>query len=65
MNCGHNAPLVVRSDGRVESLESGGPLLGVIEDARFEAGEVHLAPGAVGFEDDVTLVIVGGEPGTV
>lgn len=45
VNCGHNPPLLARADGTVERLETGGPLLGVIEDARFTAGRVVLEPG--------------------
>ena len=33
-NCGHNAPLIVRSDGSVEQLPSSGPFLGVFEGRR-------------------------------
>jgi serine phosphatase RsbU (regulator of sigma subunit) len=47
VNCGHAPPLLVRANGMVESLEAGGPLLGVMEDARFEVGRVELAPGDV------------------
>jgi serine phosphatase RsbU (regulator of sigma subunit) len=45
VNCGHDPPLLVRRDGTVERLEAGGPLLGVVEDARFVAGTASLAPG--------------------
>jgi serine phosphatase RsbU (regulator of sigma subunit) len=45
VNCGHTPPLLVRTGGVVETLESGGPLLGVMEDARYEAGKVSLRPG--------------------
>jgi serine phosphatase RsbU (regulator of sigma subunit) len=47
VNCGHTPPLLVRAGGAVERLESGGPLLGVLEDARFEPGRVRLDPGDV------------------
>ncbi len=42
---GHPAPVLVRSDGSFESLEAEGCLLGVFEDAVFEARQVTLAPG--------------------
>ena len=42
---GHPAPRVVRADGRVEALDAGGPLLGVVPDARFACAEATLAPG--------------------
>jgi len=44
-NAGHNAPVLVRGDGRVELLEDGGLLLGVFPEATYERGEVRLEPG--------------------
>ena len=44
-NCGHNPPLVVRAGGRVDSLGSGGPFLGVFEKAQHESDETVLEPG--------------------
>lgn len=43
-NAGHFPPLVLRADGRIDSLETGGPLLGAIEDAVFTSGELSLEP---------------------
>jgi serine phosphatase RsbU (regulator of sigma subunit) len=45
VNAGHDPPLLVRADGDIETLESGGLLLGVLREARFEEGCVRLAPG--------------------
>jgi sigma-B regulation protein RsbU (phosphoserine phosphatase) len=45
VNAGHVPPFLVRGDGRVERLEAGGPVLGLLEGAAFEAGEVSLDPG--------------------
>ena len=42
---GHPPPRLVRADGRVEALASGGPLLGVLPGARFRQGEALLWPG--------------------
>ncbi|MDP7289288.1 MAG: PP2C family protein-serine/threonine phosphatase [Phycisphaerae bacterium] len=42
---GHPAPVLVRSDGSLESLESEGCLLGVFDDAQFEARQISLEPG--------------------
>jgi len=55
-NAGHNPPLVVRADGRIEELETGGLLLGVFPFAEYEEGVVELAPGdvCVLFTDGVT-----------
>jgi sigma-B regulation protein RsbU (phosphoserine phosphatase) len=44
-NAGHNAPLLVRENGNVESLEIGGLLLGVFPEAVYERGRVQLEPG--------------------
>lgn len=55
-NAGHNPPLVVRSDGRIEELETGGLLLGVFPLAEYDEGTVDLEPGdvCVLFTDGVT-----------
>jgi serine phosphatase RsbU (regulator of sigma subunit) len=45
INAGHNPPLVGRSDGAIEQLSSGGFPLGIIPNAEFELGAMHLAPG--------------------
>jgi serine phosphatase RsbU (regulator of sigma subunit) len=45
VNCGHNPPLHDRAGGTPAWLESGGPLLGLLDDTRFETGEIILAPG--------------------
>jgi PAS domain S-box-containing protein len=42
---GHPPPLVARADGRVESLEAFGSILGVVADARLPDRDVLLAPG--------------------
>lgn len=55
-NAGHNPPLVVRADGRIEELATGGLLLGVFPFAEYEEGAVDLGPGdlCVLFTDGVT-----------
>jgi serine phosphatase RsbU (regulator of sigma subunit) len=55
-NAGHNSPLVVRHDGRVEALEDGGLLLGVFPEATYERGLVTLEPGdlIVFYTDGIT-----------
>jgi serine phosphatase RsbU (regulator of sigma subunit) len=55
-NAGHNPPLVVRADGRIEELEAGGLLLGVFPFAEYDEGTVDLEPGdlCVLFTDGVT-----------
>jgi serine phosphatase RsbU (regulator of sigma subunit) len=44
-NAGHFPPILLRADGRAELLETGGPLLGAIENAEFHTGRVTLHPG--------------------
>jgi serine phosphatase RsbU (regulator of sigma subunit) len=44
-NAGHCPPILLRLDGQTESLETGGPLLGAIEDAEFDSGKLILEPG--------------------
>jgi sigma-B regulation protein RsbU (phosphoserine phosphatase) len=44
-NAGHFPPVLLRANGQIELLESGGPLLGAIESAAFNSGELFLAPG--------------------
>ena len=53
---GHLPPRLVRASGAVESLEQGGPLLGVVPGAAFQTGEVELAMGdlLVLYTDGVT-----------
>ena len=44
-NAGHNPPLLVRADGRLEKLSSGGTVLGVFPDAAYDEAELPLLPG--------------------
>jgi sigma-B regulation protein RsbU (phosphoserine phosphatase) len=46
-NCGHNPPILLRGDGGREALPSGGPALGMWNEARFSPGSVTLRPGDV------------------
>ncbi len=54
-NAGHFPPILLRADGRTESLETGGPLLGAIEGAEFNSGKLVLEPGdtLVAYSDGV------------
>ncbi len=47
INCGHNPPLIGRSDGSVEQLASGGLPLGIIPTAEYESGSTVLGAGEV------------------
>jgi sigma-B regulation protein RsbU (phosphoserine phosphatase) len=44
-NAGHNYPMVVRRTGEQILLERGGLVLGIMESASYEEGEVELKPG--------------------
>ena len=44
-NCGHNPPVLLRSDGGIEMLDRGGAALGVLAEAEYETAVVTLAPG--------------------
>jgi sigma-B regulation protein RsbU (phosphoserine phosphatase) len=54
-NAGHNPPLVIGKDG-VRRLETGGPIVGLFEGAKFEEETVCLAPGdwLIVFSDGVS-----------
>jgi sigma-B regulation protein RsbU (phosphoserine phosphatase) len=45
VNAGHNPPQLLRAAGGVESLETGGLILGSFRGARYEMGLVDLRPG--------------------
>ena len=55
-NAGHNPPLLVRRDGTMESLPSGGLILGILPMATYTEGRCRLDPGdtVVLFSDGVT-----------
>jgi sigma-B regulation protein RsbU (phosphoserine phosphatase) len=45
VNAGHVPPAVIRADGRIEWLEAGGMIVGLLPDVQFESGAVALSPG--------------------
>jgi sigma-B regulation protein RsbU (phosphoserine phosphatase) len=47
VNAGHNPPLVVRRDGSIEWLETGGAPVGMFSDWPYEQDAVQLNPGDV------------------
>ncbi|MGH2570011.1 MAG: SpoIIE family protein phosphatase, partial [bacterium] len=59
VNAGHPAGIVVRRDGSLSRLETGGILLGVETDATYTAGRETFAPGdlLLLFSDGVTDVL--------
>jgi sigma-B regulation protein RsbU (phosphoserine phosphatase) len=44
-NAGHPHPMLIRADGRVERLDCGGLLLGVLEESPYQDEVVQLRPG--------------------
>jgi sigma-B regulation protein RsbU (phosphoserine phosphatase) len=44
-NAGHYAPVLLRNDGSVDRLATGGPVLGVFNDAVYEQRQVTVASG--------------------
>jgi len=44
-NAGHNPPLLIRRDGTVQRLMSGGMVLGVASDAQYDQRDVEIGPG--------------------
>ena len=56
VNAGHNPPRIARANGEIETLDAGGPILGVLPGIRFEQGTCRLTAGdlLVAFTDGVT-----------
>ena len=56
VNAGHNPPMLLRSEGALEPLHTGGLILGFEPTIRFSQKELTLAPGdiLVLFTDGVT-----------
>lgn len=54
-NAGHPPSLVLRRDGTVDALGEGGPLLGALLEASFDAGQVALQSGdsLIGYSDGI------------
>jgi phosphoserine phosphatase RsbU/P len=46
-NAGHNPPVIVRANGAVESLDGGGPPLGILSIANYAEYRAKLEPGDV------------------
>jgi len=63
VNAGHNPPLLLHADGRAVKLQTGGPLLGVLEDAAYFEANADLEPGAILVMYTDGIVEAGGEEG--
>lgn len=55
-NAGHNPPVVLRRDGRLEMLETGGVIVGILEEFSYAEDTVHLEGGdlLLAYTDGVT-----------
>ena len=53
-NAGHNPPILVRADGRVERLTEGGTIVGTFDFVEFEEGHVALG------DDDLLVIFSDG-----
>jgi serine phosphatase RsbU (regulator of sigma subunit) len=47
INAGHNSPLIVRADGQVKQLDSGGLPLGLLPMASYDEEQLQLGPGDI------------------
>lgn len=56
VNAGHNAPMLLRQDGQLERLETGGPVIGMMDFAFFTEGTIDVRAGDVllGFTDGIS-----------
>jgi len=56
VNAGHNPPVLLRADGSIARLATGGMVLGAFDDAAYEQGTVEIASGdrLVLFTDGIT-----------
>jgi len=45
VNAGHCPPLVTRADGRIESIASSGPVVGMLSESRWSSHTTRLEPG--------------------
>jgi phosphoserine phosphatase RsbU/P len=45
VNAGHVPPAVIRADGRIEYLEEGGMVVGLLPDPRYDSAVVEMEPG--------------------
>lgn len=45
VNAGHCPPMIVRSDGAIEEIDSTGPAVGIVPNARWKSTTLTLSPG--------------------
>lgn len=58
VNCGHNPPILIKSDGKIILLEVGGPSLNIIKDIKYNSDSVDLEEGdqIIFYTDGVTEI---------
>ena len=56
VNAGHNAPYLLRADGELEELNTGGTIIGMFPQTRYDEGTLALGTG------DVLIVFSDGVP---
>jgi len=61
VNAGHNQPILMKPDGNVEILKTGGPLLGVIENPVYDQMTIKLESGSTLVLYTDGIVEAGGE----
>jgi sigma-B regulation protein RsbU (phosphoserine phosphatase) len=61
VNCGHNPPMVFRHSGAVVRLDTGGPVIGLIEQTCYSQGSIALEAGdvLVAFTDGISEAMNG------
>ena len=60
INCGHNPPILVKSNGKVSLLNTGGPSLNIIKDAEFRSDVMKIDEGdQIIFYTDGVIEIFG------
>lgn len=47
INAGHNPPYIIRKNGKVDSLDPGGPVVGMINEAKYTTGYTDLGEGDI------------------
>jgi sigma-B regulation protein RsbU (phosphoserine phosphatase) len=58
-NGGHNPPFLLRADGELTELSPGGPLVGALPQAKFQAREIELRTGdtLLAYTDGITEAV--------
>jgi sigma-B regulation protein RsbU (phosphoserine phosphatase) len=63
VNAGHNAPIVVRRDGSIHCLETGGAPVGMFADSEYREGSIKLETGDLVFAFSDGLIEAANQQG--